>query len=315
MAREQERGRQDVHEGNSGQPRRCGFVAVLGAPNTGKSTLVNRMVGAKVSIVSPKVQTTRSKVLGIVAEQQTQIILVDTPGVFLPRRRLDRAMISAAWNGAARSDEILLLVDSLRGCDTDTRRIVGELKSRALGAILVLNKVDLVNKTSLLNLAEELTQEQIFRNTFMISAKTGDGVDDLLYFVSTHLPESPWLFPEDQLTDMPNRILASEITREKLYLELRNELPYASSVWTESWVENRDGSVRIDQVILVERESQKAIVVGKGGRQIRRIGQRARAELEKLLERRVHLFLFVKVSEKWGDNPESYTELGLDFNS
>ena len=302
-------------EGNREKKTRCGFIAVLGASNTGKSTLVNSLVGAKVSIVSPKVQTTRSKVLGIFIKQETQVILVDTPGVFSPRRRLDRAMVSAAWVGAAGADEILLLIDSSRGYDADSRRIVEQLKSWNRQAILVLNKVDLVNKPSLLSLAEELSKEQVFTDTFMISAVTGDGVAHLKSFLANRLPEGPWLYPEDQLSDMPNRLLAAEITREKLYFQLRNELPYCSAVQTENWVENDDGSVRIDQAIFVERVSQKAIVVGKGGRQIKKIGEASRKELEKLFERRVHLFLFVKVREKWGDDPDLYRDLGLDFNT
>jgi GTP-binding protein Era len=302
-------------EEGHGRELRCGFVAVVGAPNTGKSTLVNRLVGAKVSIVSPKVQTTRSKVLGIFVDKESQVILVDTPGVFAPRRRLDRAMVSAAWSGAAGADEILLLVDSAKGYDDDTRRIVEQLRSWERRAILVLNKVDLVSKPSLLALAETLSREQVFTDTFMISAETGDGVGRLTAFLVGRLPRGPWLFPEDQLSDMPNRILSAEITRETLYLQLRNELPYASAVRTESWTENDDGSIRIDQVIYVERPSQKAIVVGKGGRQIKAIGQRSRAQLEKIFECRIHLFLFVKIREKWGDDPESYQDLGLDFNS
>ncbi len=302
-------------EGGHGRELRCGFVAVVGAPNTGKSTLVNRLVGAKVSIVSPKVQTTRSKVLGIFVDKESQVILVDTPGVFAPRRRLDRAMVSAAWSGAAGADEILLLVDSAKGYDDDTRRIVEQLRSWERQAILVLNKVDLVSKPSLLALAETLSREQVFTDTFMISAETGDGVGRLTAFLVGRLPRGPWLFPEDQLSDMPNRILSAEITRETLYLQLRNELPYASAVRTESWTENDDGSIRIDQVIYVERPSQKAIVVGKGGRQIKAIGQRSRAQLEKIFECRIHLFLFVKIKEKWGDDPDCYQDLGLDFNS
>ncbi len=302
-------------EGGHGRELRCGFVAVVGAPNTGKSTLVNRLVGAKVSIVSPKVQTTRSKVLGIFVDKESQVILVDTPGVFAPRRRLDRAMVSAAWSGAAGADEILLLVDSAKGYDDDTRRIVEQLRSWERQAILVLNKVDLVSKPSLLALAETLSREQVFTDTFMISAETGDGVGRLTAFLVGRLPRGPWLFPEDQLSDMPNRMLSAEITRETLYLQLRNELPYASAVRTESWTENDDGSIRIDQVIYVERPSQKAIVVGKGGRQIKAIGQRSRAQLEKIFECRIHLFLFVKIKEKWGDDPDCYQDLGLDFNS
>jgi len=315
MTGKRESGTHASREGHCGRKTRCGFVAVLGAPNVGKSTLVNRLVGAKVCIVSPKVQTTRSKVLGIFVTQDTQVILVDTPGVFLPRRRLDRAMVSAAWSGAASADEILLLVDSLKGFDADTRRIVEQLKSWNRQAVLLLNKVDLVNKPSLLRLTEDLSKEQLFTDTFMISAKTGDGVEHLTVFLTENLPEGPWLFPEDQLSDMPDRLLAAEITREKLYLQLRNELPYASAVQTGGWISNNDGSVRIDQVIFVERPSQKAIVVGKGGRQIKSIGEEARKELEKLFERRVHLFLFVKVREKWGEDPDQYRDFGLDFNA
>lgn len=294
---------------------RCGLVALLGAPNTGKSTLVNLLVGAKVSIVSPKVQTTRSKVLGIFIEHGTQVVLIDTPGVFSPRRRLDRAMVSAAWSGAAGADEILLLVDGSKGYDADTRRIVEQLKMWKRPASLVLNKVDLVDKTILLKLAADLYHDQLFPDTFMISARTGDGVKQLISELAGRLPMGPWLFPGDQLSDMPNRLLAAEITREKLYHQLRNELPYASAVQTEDWVERDDGSLRINQVIFVERTSQKAIVVGKNGRQIKSIGEAARKELEKLFECRVHLFLFVKVKEKWEDDPDQYLDLGLDFNS
>ena len=302
-------------DGNHGSNNRCGFAAVFGASNVGKSTLVNRLVGTKVSIVSPKVQTTRSKILGIFSEQETQVVLVDTPGVFLPRSRLDRAMVSAAWNGAAGADEVLLLLDSVKGYEAGSRRVVDQLKSLKRKTVLVLNKVDLVNKPSLLRLTEILSKEQIFTETFMISAKTGEGVGQLKAFLAKSLPEGPWLFPEDQVSDMTDRLLAAEITREKLYVQLHNELPYASAVQTEGWVSNNDGSVRIDQVIFVERDSQKSIIVGNGGRQIKKIGQEARKDLEKLLERRVHLFLFVKVREKWVDDPNRYREFGLDFNS
>ncbi len=310
-----ENGRGSSEQGDAEEPSRCGFVAVLGAPNTGKSTLVNRLVGAKVSIVSPKVQTTRSKVLGIFIEHETQVILVDTPGVFSPNRRLDRAMVSAAWSGAAGADEILLLVDSAKGYDADTRRIVEQLRSWNRPASLALNKVDLVDKPVLLGLAADLARDHVFPDTFMISARTGGGVEHLASALAGRLPAGPWLFPADQLSDVPNRLLSSEITREKLYLQLRNELPYASAVQTESWVERDDGSVRIDQVIFVERPSQKVIVVGKNGRRIKSIGEQSRKELESLLERRVHLFLFVKVRENWGDDPDRYRDLGLEFNA
>jgi len=298
-------------------PRRCGLVAVLGAPNVGKSTLVNHLVGAKVSIVSPKVQTTRTRVLGIFIHEACQIVLIDTPGIFLPRRRLDRAMVAAAWRGAEDADRIMLLVDAFRGVDEDTRKIVERLAQQTRPVLLVLNKVDLVSKPSLLNLAAELAEVPgvPWSATFMISATTGDGVDELAASIAAELPEGPWLFPEDQLSDMPERLLAAEITREKLYLQLHQELPYAATVETESWTEKDDGSVRIDQVVYVQRQGHKRIVIGAGGRQIRGIGEAARHELETLLERRVHLFLFVKVREHWVEDPERYRALGLTFDA
>lgn len=286
---------------------------MLGAPNVGKSTLVNRLVGSKVSIVSPKVQTTRSRVLGIVICGPAQLILIDTPGIFDPRRRLDRAMVAAAWSGAGDADAIVLLVDSRKGLTRETRDIVARLKDRHQAAILALNKIDLVGKPVLLDLARELTASGIFTDTFMISAQTGDGVGDLLACLVERLPVGPWLFPEDQISDMPMRLLAAEITREKLYLQLRQELPYAAAVETERWTEQEDASVRIDQVIYVLRPNQKGIVLGKGGQQIKRIGAAARLELEALLERRVHLFLYVKV-RNWSDDPERYRDFGLDYN-
>ncbi len=297
-------------------PTRAGFVAILGAPNVGKSTLVNRMVGAKVSIVSPKVQTTRARVRGIAIAGQSQIVFVDTPGIFLPRRRLDRAMVAAAWGEAADADRIALLVDSLAGMDDDTWGIVERLKAdERRDLILILNKIDLVRKDALLPLAEELAKTGVFSDTFMVSAATGDGVADLVAFLARTMPEGPWLFPEDQISDMPERLLAAEITREQLYHQLQQELPYQATVETEAWQERPDGSARIDQVIYVERASQKAIVLGKGGVRIKAIGAAARQELEALLERRVHLFLFVKVREGWGEDPERYKDLGLDFNA
>jgi GTP-binding protein Era len=294
---------------------RCGYVAILGAPNVGKSTLLNRFVGTKVSIVSPKVQTTRTRVLGICIAGDAQIVFVDTPGIFRPRRRLDRAMVAAAWGGAGDADHILLLVDAARGLDDDTRMIVDRLKEKDATAMVVLNKVDLVKKPALLALAAAMGETGIAAETFMISATTGDGVDDLLSHIAGLMPPGPWLFPEDQISDMPGRLLAAEITREKLYLHLHKELPYAATVETERWEEKPDGSARIEQVIYVERDSQKAIVLGKGGRQIKRIGAEARSELQELLERPIHLFLFVKVRDKWGDDPARYRDWGLDFNA
>jgi len=288
---------------------------VLGAPNVGKSTLINQIVGAKVSIVSPKVQTTRTRVLGIHIEGTSQIVFIDTPGIFQPRRRLDRAMVAAAWGGAEDADSVLLLVDASRGMDANTRAIVERLKTAARPAVLVLNKVDLAKKPALLALASDLNASGTFTDTFMVSALTGDGVGDLVAHLAGRMAEGPWHFPEDQISDMPQRLLAAEITREQLYRQLHEELPYAATVETESWEERRDGSVKIDQVVFVERESQRAIVLGKGGRRIRALGAAARTELEAIFERRVHLFLFVKVREAWGDDPERYRDWGLDFNA
>ncbi|MDA0241029.1 MAG: GTPase Era [Proteobacteria bacterium] len=293
----------------------CGYVAILGAPNVGKSTLLNQIVGTKVSIVSPKVQTTRTRVLGILIEGNAQIIFVDTPGIFQPRRRLDRAMVSAAWSGAGDADQITLVVDAARGIDRDTRGIVDRLKEREAKVVLILNKIDLVKKEKLLTLSQNLHDEGIFPETFMISAETGDGVPDLVQFLTKGMPSGPWLFPEDQISDMPMRLLAAEITREKLYLQLKQELPYAATVETENWTDQKDGSARIEQVIYVERDSQKAIVLGKGGARIKALGAAARLELEELLDHRVHLFLFVKVRDKWGDDPARYRDWGLDFNA
>jgi GTPase len=296
-------------------PTRCGFIAIVGAPNVGKSTLLNRMVGTKVSIVSPKVQTTRTRVLGILIKGSVQLIFIDTPGIFQPRRRLDRAMVAAAWGGAADADQIMVLVDSDKGIDADTRSIIDRLKENNRQAFLVLNKVDLVRKPILLDLAAALNGEGLFTDIFMLSATTGDGVDEFLAHLTTTLPEGPWLFPEDQLSDMPERLLAAEITREKLYLELHQELPYQATVETEGWSERDDGSLRVDQVIFVERSSQKGIVLGKGGQRIKSIGESSRHELEEILGRRVHLFLFVKVRQNWGDDPERYRDWGLDFDA
>jgi GTPase len=293
--------------------RRCGFVAVLGAPNVGKSTLVNRIVGTKVSIVSPKVQTTRARVLGIAIIGASQVLLVDTPGLFQPIRRLDQAMVSAAWEGASGADEVMLLVDSTRGNDPSTGRVVEWLAARRRRAILVLNKIDAVEKRLLLALARDLDATSAFSRLFMISALTGDGVEDLGSFLAATVPPGPWLYPEEQVSDMPGYLLAAEITREKLFWRLQQELPYAVAVETESWTTGKDGSVRIEQTIFVEREGQRAIVIGKGGQQIKRIGEMARKEMEDAFESRVHLFLFVKVRKKWKDDPLFFRLHGLGF--
>ncbi len=294
---------------------RCGFYALIGAPNVGKSTLVNRMVGAKVSIVSPKVQTTRSRILGITLRGEAQIILIDTPGIFVPRRRLDRAMVASAWGGASDADGILMLVDAKRGIDADTQSILDGLKKHGRRVMLCINKIDLVKKPVLLDLTSRLSETGLFSDIFMLSAHTGDGVEDLLDFLAGQLPEGPWMFPEDQISDMPSRLLAAEITREQVYLQLHQELPYAVAVETETWEQGEDGSARVNQVIYVQKPGQKAIVLGKKGSKIKQIGEAARRELEELLGQRIHLFLFVKVREKWGDDPERYRDWGLDFNA
>lgn len=294
---------------------RCGFVALLGAPNAGKSTLLNYLVGAKVSIVSPKVQTTRTRVLGIAMRERAQIVFVDTPGIFQPKRRLDRAMVAAAWAGAADADIVVLLVDTQKGVTHDVRRIVDGLEKAGRKAILALNKIDLVRRDKLLELASILNESGVFTDIYMISAATGDGVEDLAKTLVERLPEGPWLYPEDQLSDMAERHLAAEVTREKLFLQLRQELPYALTVETEEWEDKPDGSVRISQIIYVQRDTQKSIVLGKGGQMIKAVGAAARADLEEMMGCRVHLFLFVKVREKWGDDPDRYRDWGLDFDA
>lgn len=294
---------------------RCGFVTLLGAPNAGKSTLVNTMVGAKVSIVSPKVQTTRSRVRGIMVKDDCEIVLVDTPGIFKPKRRLDRAMVAAAWQEAEYTDLRVLMVDARRGVDDDTRAIVDSLKKNKLAAVLVLNKIDLVKPEKLLELSAQLNALHDFSETFMLSASTGEGVKEFEDRIAAQMPESPFMFPADQVSDLPNRLLAAEITREKLYMNLNQELPYVTTVLTDSWKDLDNGAIRLDQTIYVEREKQRQIVLGKNGAMIKKIGMQARKELEDLFECRVHLFLFVKVREKWGDNPELYRPWGLDFNA
>jgi GTPase len=293
---------------------RCGFVALIGAPNAGKSTLLNRLVGHKLAIVTPKAQTTRSRLIGVAVEGNTQLVYVDTPGIFAPRRRLDRAMVAAAWSGAEDADETVLLVDAARAVGADVARILDRLAGRGRRTILALNKIDLVRRERLLGLAAEITGRGNFDPVFMISGLGGDGVEDLKRHLAAAMPPGPWLFPEDQLSDAPLRLLAAEITREQVFLQLHDELPYASTIETESWEERRDGSVRIEQVVYVERPSQRAIVLGDHGRRVKAIGARARAELEKLLERRVHLFLFVKVRENWGEDRERFAALGLNYN-
>jgi GTP-binding protein Era len=296
---------------------RAGFVALVGAPNAGKSTLLNALVGAKVSIVSPKVQTTRARVLGITIEGDAQVIFVDTPGIFAPKRRLERAMVAAAWQGAQDADEVLLLVDSARrgGIDQDTRGIVERLKATGRKAMAALTKVDLIRRDRLLGLAAELDETGIFSEIFMVSAPTGDGLDTLRHALAERMPRGPWLYPADQISDMPMRLIAAEIVREKLFLQLHEELPYSAAVETETWEEFEDGSVRISAQITVMRDSQRAIVLGKGGQRIKGIGLAARLELEKFLERRVHLVLHVRVREDWTENREHYRSWGLDFDA
>ena len=292
---------------------KCGFVALLGAPNAGKSTLLNALVGQKVSIVTQKVQTTRTRVRGIAIEGDSQIIYVDTPGIFAPKRRLDRAMVAAAWGGAADADVTCLLVDAKKRIDADTQLIIDGLKEAGRLRVLVLTKIDLVERASLLTLADELNETELFSDIFMVSATEGDGIEDLGTFFAGKMLPGPWLYPEDQLTDLPQRLMAAEITREKLFLRVHQELPYATTVETENWESRHDGSVRIDQIIFVERKSQKPIVIGKGGRTIKDIGEAARTEMEMLFERKVHLFLTVKIRRNWADDRERYREMGLDF--
>jgi len=292
---------------------RSGFVALIGATNAGKSTLVNRLVGAKVTIVSHKVQTTRAIVRGIAIHDNAQIVFMDTPGIFKPRRRLDRAMVTTAWGGAKDADVIMFLIDSERGLKGDAETILEGLKEVRQRKILVLNKIDRVRPEDLLKLAAAANEAVAFERTFMVSALTGSGCTDLMDYLAAALPEGPWYYPEDQISDLPMRQLAAEITREKLFLRLHQELPYSSHVETEKWEERKDGSVRIEQVIYVERDSQKKIALGKNGEAIKAISMASRKELSEILEQPVHLFLFVKVRENWGDDPARFREMGLDF--
>ncbi len=304
----------------SDEETHCGFAAIIGAPNAGKSTLVNRLVGSKVSIVTPKVQTTRMTVRGVAIRGNTQIVFVDTPGIFKPRRKLDRAMVNAAWAGAGDADAVLLIVDAPdliaqpNGLAArDTLSIIDGLKKAQTKAGLILNKIDGMKRADLLPLAEKLNAEGTFERLFMVSALKGDGVEDIAAWVMARMPPGPWLYPADQAADIPSRLLAAEITREKIYLRLHDELPYSTSVESEKWEERKDGSVKIDQVIYVEREGQKPIVLGKGGATIKKIGELARAEMEEIFGHRVHLFLFVKLRENWAEEREHYKEIGLEY--
>ncbi|AJA62812.1 GTPase Era [Bradyrhizobium japonicum] len=299
--------------GEAPSATRCGFVALIGAPNVGKSTLVNALVGAKVTIVSRKVQTTRALIRGIVIENNAQIILVDTPGIFLPKRRLDRAMVSTAWSGAHDADLVCVLLDAKTGIDEEAEAILTKAASVNHDKILVINKVDLVQREKLLALAQAANERMAFAKTFMIAAISGDGVDDLRHTLAEIVPPGPFLYPEDQMSDAPMRQLAAEITREKIYRKLHQELPYQSTVETDKWEERKDKSVRIEQTIFVERESQRKIVLGAGGATIKSIGADSRKEIGEILGVPVHLFLFVKVRENWGDDPDRYREMGLEF--
>ena len=294
--------------------KRFGFVAVIGAPNVGKSTFINHVVGTKISIVTPKVQTTRTNILGIVIRGNSQIVFIDTPGIFSPRKRLDRAMVDAAWTAATEGDHIIIMVDASRGIDSNTKALLNSISNGQRNLILVLNKIDIVRPEELLSLTHALNELGTFSATFMISATSGSGVNDILAYLEKEVSEGPWHFPEDQISDLPIRVLAAEITREQLFLSLRQELPYAVTVETETWEEFSDRSVKISQTIYVQRDTQKAIVLGKGGDMIKKISTAAREELRKCFELNVHLFLFVKVRGKWMEDQERYQVLGLKFN-
>lgn len=293
----------------------CGFVALIGAPNAGKSTLLNRLVGGKVSIVSHKVQTTRALVRGIMVEGAAQIVFVDTPGIFEPKRRLDRAMVASAWSGAGDADIVALLVDAHKGIREDEERILDALAGaeRRQHRILLINKIDTIRREQLFALADMVSKRVAFEAVFMISAEKGDGCKDVAAYLARHLPQGPWLYPEDQMSDLPLRQLAAEVTREKLFERLHQELPYSSTVETEAWKELRGGGVRIEQTVYVQRDGHKKILLGKGGQTVKAISAASRKELQEILEREVHLFLFVKVREKWLDDPERYREMGLEF--
>lgn len=295
--------------------QKCGFISLIGEPNAGKSTLMNRLVGAKVSIVTHKVQTTRSRIIGIAMRDQAQIVFIDTPGIFKPKRRLEKAMVSAAWQGARDADIVALLIDASKKITNETMQIIEELTKQERKVLLILNKIDQIKRDRLLALSADLNTHNIFTKTYMISALKGDGVDDLMDDFEEDIPEGPWMYDEDQISDMPARLLAAEITREKLFLRLHQELPYSIAIETEGWENFKNGSVKISQVVYVMRDNQKGIVLGQGGSQIKAIGEASRRELEEILEQRVHLKIFVKVREKWVDDPERYSDWGLDFNA
>ena len=303
----------NAQEGGQETKTQCGFVALIGAPNAGKSTLLNALVGSKVSIISHKVQTTRALIRGITIQDQSQLIFVDTPGIFSPRRRLDRAMVTTAWSGAHEADLVGVLIDARKGLDEEAEDILRRLGDVKAPKLLVLNKIDVVAKEALLTLANDANKAAKFELTFMVSALTGDGVMDLKTWLAQRVPPGPWLYPADQMSDAPIRQLAAEITREKLFERLHQELPYHSTVETEVWKELRAGDIRIEQTIYVERESQRKIVLGKGGQTIKAIGEASRKEIANIVEAKVHLFLFVKVREGWGDDPERYRAMGLEF--
>jgi GTP-binding protein Era len=292
---------------------RCGFIALIGAPNAGKSTLTNALVGSKVTIVSRKVQTTRALVRGIATVGSAQLVLMDTPGIFAPKRRLDRAMVTTAWGGAQDADIVVLLIDAKKGIDEEADAILGRLGDVRQPKVLVLNKIDIADKPTLLALAEKINAKTAFDATFMLSASNGSGVEDLKTWLAARSPAGPWHYPEDQISDAPMRALAAEITREKLFNRLHQELPYQATVETDSWKDLRDGSARVEQTIYVERESQRKIVLGAGGATIKQIGADARKEIAELAEQKVHLFLFVKVREGWSEDPERYRQMGIEF--
>ena len=294
-------------------PQRCGIVAILGAPNAGKSTLVNALVGQKVAIVSPKAQTTRARLMGIAIADETQMLLVDTPGIFTPNRRLDRAMVKAAWEGAEDADRLVLVIDAAAKVGPRVEQVIEGVEARSEPKILVLNKVDIADKGQLLTIAQRLAERLKPEQIFMISSTTGDGVDDLKTHLSAAMPAGPWHFPDDQLTDATDRMVAAELTREQLYLQLHAEVPYSAAVETEKWEDRKDGSTVIHQQILIERDSQKAIVVGKGGARLKAIGHAAREAIAEHLGRKVHLFLHVKVNPKWDEDRGLYEDIGLDW--
>jgi GTP-binding protein Era len=294
-------------------PTRCGFIAIVGAPNAGKSTLLNRLVGAKVAIVSHKVQTTRVPVRGIAMRGASQLVFIDTPGIFAPRRRLDRAMVEAASVTAGDADQVIVLIDAVKGSDASVERILTHIKGLSAPCLLVLNKIDKIRKEALLALTSELNSRHTFAATFMVSALDGSGVEDLLAHLAKTAPEGPWHYPEDELTDVTERATAAEITRERIYHHLHDELPYQTTVETTDWKERKDGSVRVEQTIFVARESQRRIVLGEGGRTVKLLSMESRKELAQMFGRPVHLFLFVKVRENWENDPERYREMGLEF--